>query len=164
VTAFKPGYAVVGDEKAWQFRDDGSSMYRPRSAVATPGFSYRGTAIEVAPIRMFKPTLNLKEAAVYYSEIKGVGAPFFASTEPGDVAIRQQGYALLAPWVCALDPQSDLDRLTIDTITDFSIDPVNAVSLFEQLDPLQFHSEAQQHPKYKAGIVCKIITNGAGVP
>lgn len=164
VTVFMPGYAVVGDEKGWQFREDGSPIYKPRSTFAMPEFSYRGTFIEVAPLRMFKPTLNLKEAAFYYSEIKGVGAPFFASTEPGDIAIRQQGYALLAPWVCSMDPQTDLDRSTMGVGSVFSMDPINAIALSKQLDPLQSSSDAQQHPQYKAGIVCKIITNGRGVP
>ena len=163
VTVFKPGYAVVGDEKGWEFRSDGSSLYRPKSVAVSPDFAYRGFDIEVAPIMMFKPTLNLKEASVYYSNVKEVGGSYFASTEPGDLAIRQQGYALFAPWVCSLDPQFELDRLAMDTVVGFSIDPISVGAWLERLDPSQAHSEIHQHPKYKAGIVCKIITNGSGV-
>lgn len=164
VTVFKPGYAIVGDEKGWEFDKDGSSRFRPKSVAVAPDFAYRAIDIEVAPIRMFKPTLKLKEAAVYYSSIEGVGATYFGSTEPGDLAIRQQGYALFAPWVCALDPESDLDRLTLDTLRGFAIDPIESGALLKSLDPLQAHSESYQHPKYKAAIVCKIITNGSSVP
>lgn len=164
VTVFKPGYAVVGDEKGWEFGSDGASLYRPKSVAVAPDFAYRGIDIEVAPIRMFKPALNLKEAAVYYSGIEGVGATYFGSTEPGDLAIRQQGYALFAPWVCALDPESDLDRLTLDTLRGFAVDQIESGELLGKLDPFQAHLESYQHPKYKAGIVCKIMTNGSGVP
>ncbi len=105
ITAFEIGYAVVGDEKTWQFDERGIGNYRPRSGLYVPPHSWAGSVIEVDPIRMYKPTLNLKEAAVYYSRIRTVGNPYRASTDPGDLAMRAEGYALLAPWVCALNSQ-----------------------------------------------------------
>lgn len=164
VTAFKPGYAIVGDEIAWQFREDGSIRSSPPSTVLPPKHSFWGLFVEIEPIQMFKPTLNLKEAAVYYSRIRYFAPPPLPPLGPEDEALRQQGYSLLAPWVCAIDPQERLDKETLSGVRSFAADRSRVSALLEELDPLQAHMEIYQHPMFKAETICKIITNGTGVP
>ena len=164
VTVFQPGYAVVGDEQAWEKNKRGEMYGRALSGQVTPSYSYNGLFIEVDPIRLYKPTLTLKEAGHYYSDLKGVGAPDFASEEPGDLAIRKLGYALFAPWVCSLDPDTQLDRTTLNGTVDFAEDPINAIELERKLAPNGLIFDVKDIPPTSARNVCKIITNGRGVP
>ena len=164
ITVFHTGYAVVGDERAWE-ADKKGMMYVPaKSTNVIPPFSYKGSRIEVDSIKMYKPTLTLKEAATYYSKIKAMGSQDFASQKPGDVAIRRQGYALFAPWVCALDPNTELDRWTTNVTLGFAEDPINANVLRKALAPIDDHLDTYGAPPTKAGVVCEIMTNGRGVP
>jgi hypothetical protein len=59
VTVFQTGYAVVGDERAWEADSRGMMNHRALSGLVTPSYSYKGSFIEVDPIRMYKPTLTL---------------------------------------------------------------------------------------------------------
>jgi hypothetical protein len=164
VTVFQTGYAVVGDERAWEADSRGMMDRQAASGLVTPSYSYKGSFIEVDPIRMYKPTLTLKEAGHYYSDLKGVGFPYFASEEPGDLAIRKMGYALFAPWVCSLDPDTELDRSTTNGAVEFAEDPINAIDLKRKLAPIGLSRDVKDIPPASAGNVCKIITNGRGVP
>jgi len=118
----------------------------------------------VDPIKMYKSSLTLKEAVTYYSDLKGVGFPFFDSQEPGDVAIRKMGYALIAPWVCSLDPDSKVDRWTTNGAVEFAENPVKAIDLKRQFAPIGPNLDIERTPPASAGSVCKIVTNGRGVP
>ena len=164
VTVFRPGYAVLGDEQAWEENKKGLMLFPAASGLVVPPHSYKGTYIEVDPIKMYKPTLTLKEAASYYGKIKSTGSPSFASKEPGDVAIRRAGYALIAPWVCALNANSELERSIANATFEFAEDPIKSVELEKQLAPIGNHFDILGAPPVKAGNVCKIITNGRGVP
>ena len=164
VTVFQTGYAVVGDERAWEADSRGEMNRQALSGLVTPSYSYKGSFIEVDPIKMYKPTLTLKEAGHYYSDLKGVGFPYFASEEPGDLAIRKMGYALFAPWVCSLDPDTELDRSTSNGAVEFAEEPINAIELERKLAPIGLSLDVEDIPPASAGNVCKIITNGSGVP
>ena len=164
VTVFQTGYAVEGDERAWEADSEGMMFRRAASGLVTPSYANKGSFIEVDPIKMYKPTLTLKEAAHYYSDLKGVGFSYFASQEPGDVAIRKMGYALFSPWVCSLDSHAELDRLLIYGLVEFSEDPINAIKLKKRIGPYGNQSRSSRSPPASAGNVCKIITNGRGVP
>lgn len=166
VTVFEPGYAVVGDEKAWLYADNyGMPRFLPRSTARTPELSTADQWLgNLGTIRMFKPAFTLKQAASYYSRVKSTSNPYFYSTRPDDVAIRKKGYDLLAPWVCSQDPDLDLDYLTAMSIEGFASDPIGATELRKKLDPENYKKELYDRPKYKAGMMCKIITNGTGVP
>lgn len=164
VTVFQTGYAVVGDERAWEADSRGMLSRQAASGLSTPSYSYKGLVIEVNPIKMYKPTLTLREAAHYYSDLKGVGFSYFASQEPGDVAIRKMGYSLFSPWVCSLDSHAKLDRLLIYGLVEFSEDPINAIKLKNEFAPMGISPDLRGAPPASAGNVCKIITNGRGVP
>ncbi|TAH45394.1 MAG: carboxypeptidase regulatory-like domain-containing protein [Dokdonella sp.] len=164
-TAFKPGYAVVGDEKSWKvFHSDGTTMFKPRSVFDTPGASSRGIYLEVEPIKLYRPTMTLKEAAVYYGAIKGAARLGLLPTDTNKIAIRQQGYELLAPWVCALDVNTELDYSTMAFIEGFAENVLDASALLKDLEPEQSRLEPYENPKFRAGNVCKVVTNGRGVP
>jgi hypothetical protein len=166
VTVFEPGYAVVGDEKAWLYMDDyGMPSFLPRSTAQTPELSTADQWLgNLGIIRMFKPAFTLKQAASYYSTVKGTSNPNFYSPRPDDVAIRRKGYDLLAPWVCSEDPDSDLDYSTAMSVYGFTLDRIGAIELRKKLDPGNYKKELYDRPKYKAGTMCRIITNGRGVP
>lgn len=164
ITVFKTGYAVVGDDEAWSFDGYGRANHFPLSGLVVPKYSYRGGVVEVEPIKVYKPTLSLDEAAVYYSGLQGVGHPGSDSTEPGDIAIRTQGYELLAPWVCSIDPSTEVSWSAVASLMGFSANGDEAYYLFEKLDPGVIDPGSDQMRKTSARIACEVITSGRDLP
>ncbi|MBX3698900.1 MAG: hypothetical protein KC587_17900 [Nitrospira sp.] len=164
ITVFKTGYAVVGDDEAWSFDGYGRANHFPLSGLVVPKFSVRGGFVEVEPIKVYKPTLSLDEAAVYYSGIKNVGHPHPLSTEVGDIEIRTEGYDLLAPWVCSTDPSAEVSWSAVASLMGFSANRHEAFKLFEKLDPGVSTAGADQMRKTSAKIACEVITSGRDLP
>ena len=164
ITVFQMGYAVVGDEKAWEFDARGRANFRPASSVEIPPYSYKDSMIEVAPIQMYKPTLTLKQAVVYYGKVRGAGGPHDRSTDPWDPIMRDQGYQLLAPWVCALNSNESMDWTTTLYLMDFSLDGTQSRKLLDELAPGFVESSSTEMRTVGADIACKLITNGRGAP
>ena len=165
VTVFEPGYAVVGDENAWEeFDSRGNPRFVPRSTAVSPDLSGGGRPGNIGTIRMFKPTLTLKQASTYYSTVKGAGHPSSGSTDPNVLALRKKGYDLLAPWVCAENASTELDYLTAVTILGFAMNRDEALNKFEALYPKNYREAQEGRRKYKADVICKIMTKGTGAP
>lgn len=164
ITPFRIGYAVVGDDKAWSFDERGETRYRLPSGLIAPTYSYKGSELEVDDILMFKPRLNLKEAAVYYSLVITVGHPLNDSKEPGDVAMRARSFEFFAPWVCSTDPHEEIDWAAMTSLMEFVEDQSGAPEVLFQLAPQLKGYVPYEMKKTTAAVACKVITNGRGVP
>jgi hypothetical protein len=164
ITVFQTGYAVEGDEQAWEFDGDGTANFRPASSLEIPSYSYNDLMIEVEPIKMYKPTLSLKQASVYYGNIRSAGGPYDLSTDLWDMAMREQGYKLLAPWVCALNDDEKIDSTTTLYLMGFSSDRLASRELLDDFAPGFVESSSIEMRTVDAGIACKLITNGRGAP
>ena len=120
--------------------------------------------MQIDPIPLFKPNLTLKEEAVYLGNIGGLAHARRYSNETRDVLIRETLYEHFAPKVCALPPETELDRTTMGQLENFAPDREAAYALFKQLEPKRYDRDGYDTSKYTAKTACLLITNGRGVP
>ena len=164
ITVFHVGYAVVGDRPDQELLHAGYSTYENPSLTDMPGHSFRFTHIEVDPIRMYKPTLGLKEAAIYYSRVRRTGGRSPNSKEPLDEAMRRQGYNLFAPWVCGLDPNMEIGSPPRGSILQFALDELKSIEKIAEQSVKEGFPHSEFAPSTKAGMVCAILTDGRNTP
>jgi len=102
VTALQPGYAVVGDEKAWESDAKQQTPYPPASVFNPPKVQGGLLTVHIAPIQLKARNLSPREATIYYSKIVGaLGWDDLASRFlPEEVALRHVLYDLFVPLVC----------------------------------------------------------------
>ncbi len=164
VTAFKPDYAIVGDEKAWsEFDKFGAPVYLPRSTGVSPPALWLGWIIKVNPIRMTPIQLNLKETAVYYAQVKSVGRGLNWN-DPEEIAIRKEGYDFFLPKACSIDPVEIMDSTEAGAIMEFAVNLDSAYQRLKELEPETIGKEIYARPKYKAGSICQVMYAGGEAP
>jgi hypothetical protein len=132
ITAFKPGYAVVGDEQAWSFDGNGLPKARPLSVHKIPIVSSQLTSVLVEPISLSRVALSPKESASYYGAIvrAGSGPDEHARKSAAETNLRRTGYDLLTPLVCAMDETEKIDW----SIGEFAYDNHRYVSTLGALE------------------------------
>ncbi|MEZ5462120.1 hypothetical protein [Dokdonella sp.] len=163
ITVFHVGYAVAGDKPQKELITFGNPWYDNPSMAFSPKYTFRGTSFEITPIRLYQPTLTLKDAANYYSSLQRFATGDERRSQPEFASMRQQGNALLAPWVCGLDEDFRLDAEVRDAILDFPLNDEFATKLKIEYAEAGGYEYFGAAPSTTAGIVCKIITNGRGI-
>jgi hypothetical protein len=111
LTTLKPGYAIVGDEKAWDFHEYDQGYAAP-SQRDSPSATWLGIVVRVAPIRMNPVELSLKAASLYYREMIIADAQYMDS--PEERALRKPTYENLTQRVCAEGPNAEIDNWTAE--------------------------------------------------
>jgi hypothetical protein len=153
ITAFRLGYALEGDEKALKaFGEFGRPKYLPLSIVESPKATWQGAVVKVAPLILNPVKLTLKEAAIYYRSILGVGG--YAIGSPGDEAkLRLYPNEFFLSEVCGMDPSAELDMPTASALALFTERPDEAIHSLRALEPSRW-SDAYHHSVFHAGNVC----------
>ncbi len=163
VTAFKPDYAIVGDEKAWsEFDKFGAPVYLPRSTGVSPPALWLGWIVKVDPIQMQQVQLGLKEAAVYYRSIIITGRVEHPE-EPEEIQLRKHAYQDLLPRVCSEDSNVEFDYSTLSGLTSIVPNRREFLARSKLFVPDIWPKEIYAHPKYRAGEVCEAMKVG-GAP
>ena len=130
ITALKVGYAVRGDEIAWELHPRGI-QYNPLSISTKPHYQNGFWGLHIDPIRMEQVNLSLYEAANYYTDIvfaAGTYRPTVTPTEE-EKALRRPVYDYFMPKVCALDPDTRLNW----TAEGFVDEPVKYMYLAQKI-------------------------------
>jgi hypothetical protein len=107
ITAFKIGYAVVGDDDAWLSDDRGSFPLQPRSTEFSPKAIVGLLTVDVNPIAMRHIDLTDAQAANYYSDIiyaQGT-LTFEYKMKPEEIALRRVAFDFFMPRLCGSDPE-----------------------------------------------------------
>ena len=160
VTAFKPRHAVVGDEQAWkEFNKYGEKKYKPYSVVVSPPLTWRGLYFEVDPIRLQPVNLTLREAAIYYNDITGLGLYSVAMRKPEEIALRKIGYDMFQPSVCALDGESTMDSTEAVSLVAYVFDRRKFIESLRTVEPSGF-GDAYRYPVFHAKNVCAAMKAG----
>lgn len=160
VTAFKPGYAIEGDEGAWTFDEYGAAKKWPASVIWSPSSWWLGVVVRVNPIRMTPVQLSLKEAAVYYGNIISAGACNSAmplSVEERE--LRKTGYDIFLPKVCEMPPDTEMDMTEADAFSAFTYHIERSDVSLRRLEPSGFQ-DLYRHPVFHAGNVCQSLIAG----
>ena len=163
ITAIKLGYVLERDQSALsKFDEYGAPAEIPSSIAESPPATWLGYRVRVDPLRMKPMSLSLKEAAVYYSSLKGVGG--FAVGNPKDEAsLRTLGAEWFLPQVCELDTDEVMDMTTGGKLVMFSTNPDESAKRLRQLEPSGF-GDLQQHTILHAGNVCSAMKAGGDAP
>lgn len=163
ITAYKPGYAIVGDEVAWVFDEYGQASYFPRSTWFSPASTFQGVSVHVAPITMKTVDLSLKEAAVYAWRIASYGSALDARERPEEIALRENLNFRFMPLVCKLDPETKMDSTEAGALTTFARDYLKARSKLSELEP-QGYRDLYMRPVFHASNVCAAMMAGENRP
>lgn len=165
ITAFKPGYVFVGDEKAWTDYDNyGHPKYWPRSVGFTPPATWLGVVVKVEPLQMRPIQLSLREAAIYYRGIFLTGSPNIGEwNEPQEVALRRRAYEIFLPQVCNLDPEVEMDTNWASAFDAFVPNNVRTNESLRKLEPSGFKDD-YMYPIFHAKNVCAAMKAGGDLP
>lgn len=156
VTAFQPGYAVVGDELAWKFDQYGQANIPARSTSSSPSSTWWWGRTYVNPIKMEPVKLNLKESAVYSLKIYAFGSYFMDRHKPKEEALTRMARELYLPQVCAMDPEATMDGTEANALVSFGEDYLKSGERLHELEP-SGRKDAYLHPVYHAKNVCEAM-------
>lgn len=170
ITAFLPGYAVVGDEVAWRsFDDRGHPSYSPRSLHRRTGTTLGLLVNEVEPLEMRPVQLNLREAATYYASVTRdtaigrSGRRLDRGDTPEENALREIGRRALLPQLCSMDSLAQVDAHTVNGILRFSPSVVSREKYHQRLVELEPQNNTyRDSPKFLAGHVCEAMKLAEG--
>lgn len=170
ITAFKPGYAIVGNEKSWsEFDEYGAAKYLPKSTSENPSAWWLGFVIRVNPIKMRPTPLTLKEAVMYYKNVTELGWSIYRAREPEELALTELSYRYFSPLICGMDSAFEMDTTTTGAIGNFAINRDAFLKKLRDLVPTGFQTGYQLpvfkddrlHPEiFHAKDVCKALTDG----
>jgi hypothetical protein len=164
VTAYKWGYGVVGDEKAWSTFDEyGRAEWRPPSTTETPCATWLGLVVRVCDLRMTKVDLTLREAAYYYREISHVRG-IFRGRPPEVARISEEAGTHFMSEVCAMDPDSELNFFLGAGLISFTPYPRHAMQVAVQAQSRSWSEIAENDGTFPAGDVCAAMKAGKEPP
>lgn len=165
ISALEPGYALVGDEKGWEFDERGFPRYHPTSTVSSPQYSGGALgSLHIEPLRMYRVDLALKEGAVYYGSVMSLVHAAWISKGPEVVAMRRTAYDYLVHKVCSTRAEDEFDRTTLDRVMGFALRQNQTYELFKKMEPVRYQLDSYDASKYTAGMMCTLITEGRGSP
>ncbi|MDR3388719.1 MAG: carboxypeptidase-like regulatory domain-containing protein [Rudaea sp.] len=154
IAVFKPGYAVEGDETSWSnFDNEGQPLYLPRSVGPRTANGFSFGEVKVEPIMMREVRQTLKQSAFYYHAI--VGRVREPSLE--EYALRKLGFNFFLPQVCNLDLFAKLDLTTINTLRDFSANPIAFDMTMKEAEPENWGKFDTPSPLFLARDVCNAM-------
>lgn len=162
VTALEPGYALVGDEIAWEgFDAKGRPKYFPPSTGLSPGVASEGFEIRLDPLRMRRVDLTLEQFATYYRNIQGLGDPWMGATiAPEDADLRRRVSDFLTPKICALSGTDPVSPGTAEAILFFAIDRESVDSAFRDEVLRRVRLGTVDSMTYKSEQICHLMMSG----
>jgi len=162
IVAYKAGYVIDGDERAWTF-DKYGQPGSPGSEIAA---WWLGPVVRVETIRMKPAALSLKQEAVYYSD--SIAGSFFGCDvnrlNVQEVTFRRSAYDILMPKVCSLPSSNELDDKATGALIDLVPQLEKANERLKQLEPENWGKDSYMQPKYRAEDVCKAMQAGGDLP
>lgn len=156
IAAYKLGYAVDGDEAHLSADADATSRL-PASLKNAPSATWIGGAVAIDPIQMHPVHLALSDAVIYYSRMSSIGPQAARRFQADEVALREEGYQMFAPQVCALDPEQRIPwGLGVDA---FVYDKFRFIQQLDKLEPgvLKEVGERGKSAGFMAGNVCRAM-------
>lgn len=162
ITAFRLGYAIMGDDAGWKLDHSGAPTNHPASISVAPPAKIAGLSLQVDAIKMYPVSLDAEEMATYYGAIieprNSPGREI--SSEPFEVDMRRQMYDALAPKLCDL-PSNSLITWSIDAFVrnpNRFLDDLAAVERAAFAHALQTGTPPAVH----AGSQCALLKSEAG--
>lgn len=161
VTAFEPGFVVVGDEDGWRFDEKGEAFFPAKSASETPEAHWSGSRILVHPIAMRSASLSIPEAAAYYRKVLIVGAGQRGIQSVEETELRDAAHGYLRDLVCRTDPTVSVDMRTARYLLAFSSDRQHSEQRLRAIDPAKWASLSYSHAlPYSANEICDAMRAG----
>lgn len=163
ITAFKPGYLIVGDENGLVLDEKGRPVAEPNSVDTSPETHGWFAAMRIAPILMAQANASLQQVAIYYERVVWAqGWPENSRFSPSEVALRKIGYDFLVPFVCAAPSDQRMNW----NPANFAYDRVKVFDELERTEPTNWDAAySQPSLAYKtAKNICSAMTGAGAYP
>jgi len=168
ITAFKPGYAFLSDDKAWAEYDQfGWPHYRPQSSAFQPHALWLGLFAKVDDLQLKPVQLTTKQAAVYYEGIfaVGLGGGPEVSDPADDEIFKRRAYDFLLPKICNEPPGTRIDSIGVGALDVFVADREFFLNTIRKAEPNGFQDREElpvledEHKRYQFDTlnVCKAM-------
>lgn len=141
VTAFVPGYVVVGDDDGWREQSNDQFPFAAKSATEMPSsvLSYAGS-LEVAPLQLRENALTLSEATAYYRKIMLVGIERVEVRDPLEAELRSAAHGFFVSRICETHSDSAISMRTARQLMMFNVAQESAERRLQSIDPARWSS------------------------
>lgn len=160
VTAFSPGYVVVGDDDGWRFTGD-VAPFAAKSASEPPPAHWTWDGMEVDPRVLERTNLTLEEATVYYRKILLAGVSSVEAQSTLETQLRAASNEYFKQLVCSKPSDTAIAMRIARYLMMFSTDQASAELRLQAIDPGRWSalSYARALP-YSAAEVCDALRSG----